>query len=623
MDNINQKIEDATQQDDAVYNKPTRAVPRPEANIGIDTGDHLFDNIVQAGVKGQLDISAIDSFSRVSQRRDEVYSLLDSMCEDSTVAAVLETYAEDATEHNEQGSIVWAESSNPDIGKFINFLLDSCRVDKHIYSWINCLCKYGDVYLRLYRKSDYDAQEDLFKDKEPLQESVKIQAYADNDHYVHYMEMEPNPAEIFELTKFGKTQGYIKAEVASSSLIKQTPQTLQPVYKFKKGDVTVFGPTEFVHAALEDNTSRIPEQVDIFLDNQDIDSDKAKYTYKVRRGQSLFYNTFKIWRELTLLENSLLLNRITKSAVTRMINVEVGDMPKEMVGPHLQGIKQLLEQKMAYDGGSSFSEYTNPGPIENNVYVPTHGGIGALTATTVGGDVNVGELTDIDHFKSKYFGALRIPKQYFGYTDDNAGFSGGESLSIISARYAKMIKRIQTTMLECLTDAINLMLLDKGLKTYIGKFDLHMLPPTTSEEVSRKEYVSNSVQLVTDIMNMLSDVTDSSIKLKILKSLLSSIVTDTEVIELIQQQIDLIESENAEEKEEAPTEEDEVIETDTDRVDDSEPLDLGNNLGLEASKNEPEDNAPVEQETANETILPTPDDLGIGDLSDSNNEEIK
>jgi hypothetical protein len=52
---------------------------------------------------------------------------------------------------------------------------------------------------------------------------------------------------------------------------------------------------------------------------------------------------FKTWRELSLLENSLLLNRITKSSIVRIISVEVGDMPKEQVGPHLMGIKGLIE----------------------------------------------------------------------------------------------------------------------------------------------------------------------------------------------------------------------------------------------------------------------------------------
>ena len=63
------------------------------------------------------------------------------------------------------------------------------------------------------------------------------------------------------------------------------------------------------------------------------------------------------------------------------------------------------------------SEYTDPGPMENNVYVPTHNGIGAISTQQVGGDVDVKSLADLDYFKNKYFGALRVPKQYFGETD--------------------------------------------------------------------------------------------------------------------------------------------------------------------------------------------------------------
>ena len=66
-------------------------------------------------------------------------------------------------------------------------------------------------------------------------------------------------------------------------------------------------------------------------------------SYTVKRGQSLLYNTFKTWRELQLLENSVLLNRVTKSSIVRLISVEVGDMPKEMIAAHLQGIKSLIE----------------------------------------------------------------------------------------------------------------------------------------------------------------------------------------------------------------------------------------------------------------------------------------
>ena len=111
-------------------------------------------------------------------------------------------------------------------------------------------------------------------------------------------------------------------------------------YKFSRNDVEVYAATDFVHGSLEDNSHRTPETVSIFNGERD---KEGTLSYTVRRGQSLLYNTFKTWRELSLLENSLLLNRVTKSSIVRIISVEVGDMPKEMVGPHLQGIKSLIE----------------------------------------------------------------------------------------------------------------------------------------------------------------------------------------------------------------------------------------------------------------------------------------
>ena len=607
-----------------VYHKETIAVPAPERGFGVDTKNTVFHNIINAAIGGQLDVNSLQSFTSITQSRNTVYGLLDSMCEDATIAAVLETYAEDATEYNDEGQIVWAESSDANIQKYVQFLLDTMNVDKNIYSWVYSLCKYGDIYLRLYRESDWK-QADLFdntKTKEQLNEDVKIKAYSQNDHYVNYMEMCPNPADIFELTKFGKTYAYINApsNPSANNQMNGSAYQLQGAmsYKFKKGDVDLHGPMDYVHACLQDNTSRTPEKIQIFTGESEEDSDSL--TYIVKRGQSLLYNVFKNWRELQLLESSVLLNRVTKSSIIRMISVEVGDMPKEQVGPHLAGIKALIEQKAAIKVGSSISEYTNPGPIENNIYIPTHEGIGAITTSQIGGDVDVKSLADLEYYQDKLFGALRVPKQYFGVTGDGAGFDGGKSLSVISSRYGKMIKRIQNTIIQCLTDAINLMLVDRGLKSYVNEFNIRMLAPTTQEELDRRENVAGKVQLVTDIMNMLGSIEDSNpVKLKILKSLLSNILTNGEVIGFIQDEIDKLE---------AQTDAEDDTEIDTETVDTTEDSD---NLSFDDSSASSMDDFSLTGETedssfdldnldssSSETIEPTSDltlpngeDLGV------------
>ena len=383
------------------------------------------------------------------------------------------------------------------------------------------------------------------KEKDSLKEDVNIITHDKDDRYVHYIESVSNPGDMFELTRFGKTMGYVEAPVKIQNVKQNTLANLyMPMqYRMRKGDVNIYEATDFVHAALEDTSARQPEEVDIFLDNNIEDENGKHVKYTVRRGQSMLYSAFKVWRELSLLESSVLLNRVTKSSIVRMISIEVGDMPKENVGAHLMSIKNLIEQKSAVNTGDNMQEYTNPGPIENNIYIPTHGGIGAISTQQIGGDVDPKKLTDLLYFQDKFFGSFRTPKQFFGVTDDAAGFNGGTSLSIISSRYGKAIKRIQNTLIQALTDVVNLMLLDKGLTAYINKFNLRMSAPITQEEIDKRDNVINKIGVVSDIMNTLSDVSSPSTKLKILKSLLSSSISDYEVIALLEEEIEKLQKE--------------------------------------------------------------------------------
>ena len=609
MTNI-ENNESAFVRDDELYNKKIKTKVPPERIQDVDLDKTLYSNIINAAECSKLDINAFESLNQTANNRNELYNMIDAMCEDGIISAIVETYAEDSTERNDAGNTVWVESPDPDVAKCVEYFLDTLNVNKNIYKWTYSLCRYGDVYLRLYRQSEYNDELFTCKDKKKeLNEDLKIIDYKRNDNYAHYMEMVANPAQMFELTRFGKTVGYIKAPVQAGILNKDdVTQFMNFTYNFKQQDLELYPATEFVHAALEDDVGRDEETVNIFLNNDDYNSNINAKTYKVRKGNSLLANVFKIWRELNLLQASVLLNRLTKSSIVRMINIEVGDMPKENVTKVLMDVKRLIEQKTAINKNSGMQEYTNPGPIENNVYVPTHNGIGSITTSQIGGDVDVKSLADLDYYQNLLFGSLRVPRQYFNFTDDSTGFNGGTSLTIISSRYAKMIKRIQNTMIQAITDAINLMLIDKGLDSYVNEFTIHMLVPTTQEEIDRRENLSNKVQLTSDIMNMLSDIEDPQAKLKILKSLLSNVIDDNDILSIIQEQIDQLEDEGSEEFTE--TTEPEIEEPSPRRTDD-----FNDTFGSELTDETPEETE-TQETSEEETILPSPEELGV-DLSDT------
>lgn len=643
-----------------------KPVPKKDPEIGVDTTDNLSSLLLDGVATSQIDLSSIDSFSNVAQTRESVFNLIDTMTEDDRVSAVLETYAEDTVETNEAGNSVWCESSNDDINKYVTNLLDSLNVNKNVYEWTYSLIKYGDVYLRLYRESDYGndllfGDNDLKKQSKQMNESIEdklknigeekeqpaqtlneeaqLIMHEPNDHYVNYVEMVSNPSEMFELTKFGKTMGYIQAPTRVQKVFNtNTAINDYMAYKMKKSDVLVYSATDFVHASLKSNNqSRCPEEVSIFLNDTDDESANAlKSTYKVKKGQSMLYNLFRVWRELTLLENSILLSRLTKSSVLRIINVEVGDMPKEKVRDLVTRLKSTIEQKTSLSVGDRAQEYTNPGPVENTLYTTSHQGTGVITATNVGGDYDPKQLTDLDYFLDKFYGALRVPKQFFNQTSDSTGFNGGSSLAIISSRYGKAVKRIQATVCQLVTDLVNLYLVDRKLFNYINKFTIKMQVPVTQEELDRRENQRNITGVINDIMGQINNVvTDDETKLEITKAMLTPVL-NTEVITLLQNQIDI--NKKAKDAGEAPAEtsekpkhNSEPSEPPSSEEPEKGPSSLDNKVGFGGNTEEPKEEtsteetstengteeetvAPVETQTTEngaESYLPSPNELGV------------
>lgn len=586
-----------------------QASPLPKQEIGIDTDSTLADSIVSAYESSSLSAADIERFSTISQSRETVYQLIDTMGRDSDISAVLETYAEDTTETNESGDIVWVESKDGNAASYCNYLLNLMNINKNIYAWAISLIKYGDVYVRLYRESDFidDKPKESAKKvlqeniiKKDLREDVNIIIHNKNDNYVSYVEMVDNPAEMFELTRFGKTVGYVKAptRVFRSTSPLDTSAYLNQFYNynFNEGDVEVYPADDFVHAKLEDTTPRAVETVSFDFN----DGKNTKTKYKVVRGQSILANAFKIWRLLSLLENSVVLSRVTKSSIIRVLQLEIGDMDKQSAQRKLVEIKQNIEQKTALHENESMGEYNNPGPVENTIYLTTHGGVGALTAQTLGGDVDPKQLTDLSYFQDKLYGAFRVPKQYFGHTEDGAGFNGGASLSIISSRYGKSIKRVQNALCQMITDLLNLKLIDKGYTNYVNNFVVRMKAPVTQEEIDARAAQSENIRNVQDILNTLSDVTTPATRIELSKALLTPYV-NSDVISILEKEYNRLKKEEENNPEEESNEEEShTTRTRTTRANSSPREDN------EESSNEPNE-------------LPTPEELGTG-LEEPNEE---
>lgn len=466
------------------------------SGIEIDVDDNLSEQLIDDTV-AKL-INNISEFRELSGNRAQKYDAFDEMEKDSVIAAALKMYADDATQYNLNGDVLWVESDDPNIALFGNRLIKVLRLNEHAWQHIYNLVKYGDIYLETFFNGE-DSFLDMDKISVPSSYGTVVNKHKPGSRIEEYVEMVPDPASVFELRKRGKTAGFLflpeldtnKTNVgqAYSIQIAGTDQRILPSDKY-------------VHISLGQASNRYPETFDISFSDDTKEGGFRVERYVVATGKSILEDVFRTYRELHLMEDSILLNRVTRSAITRILQVEVGDMPKNQVKEKLRQIKMMIEQKNFMDTDAGiFSNQASPGPVDNIVYVPTRNGNGAITASTIGGDVDPKTLIDIEYYQQKEAGGLNIPLSYLkAQSGDGGGLSSGTALTKLDNRYARTIKRIQTAYCAGIQTLFNIFAIKKGLLDYVNNFKVRMLSPSTIEDSDRDEQLNNRIGMVNDLL---------------------------------------------------------------------------------------------------------------------------
>jgi hypothetical protein len=93
-------------------------------------------------------------------------------------------------------------------------------------------------------------------------------------------------------------------------------------------------------------------------------------------------------------------------------------------------------------------------------------------------------------------------------------------------------------MIQAITDAVNLILLDKGLNSYVNNFTLKMKAPITQEEIDYRTDLTNRISAISNMQSLFNDVEDRGRKLAILKSLFETLNYNADIMTIIQDEID-------------------------------------------------------------------------------------
>ena len=166
-------------------------------------------------------------------------------------------------------------------------------------------------------------------------------------------------------------------------------------------------------------------------------------------GESVLQCVVKAFKQLGMLEDSVVIYRVVRAPERRVFYIDTGNMPPHKVKQYLEGVKNEVRQKRipnSQDGQDKIDSVYNPMSMaEDYFFATTANGRGSRVETLPGGE-QLGEITDLDYFKEKLFRGLRVPTSYMNsaakggqqYNDGKVGVAYVEEM-----RFANYVKRLQ------------------------------------------------------------------------------------------------------------------------------------------------------------------------------------
>jgi hypothetical protein len=215
---------------------------------------------------------------------------------------------------------------------------------------------------------------------------------------------------------------------------------------------------------------------------------KTKYDInQIVFGDGILAHAAKVFKQLSLLEDSVIIYRVVRAPERRVFYIDVGNMPAHKVKTYLESIKNEMRQKRIPSANSTGQERVdsayNPESQSEDYFFSVNGssGRGSRVETLPGGE-NLGQIADLDYFTQKLFRSLRIPTSYMrGSADGGSQVNDGKVgiAYIEELRFANYIMRLQDDLERVFDVEFKKFIKAVGLKinNLDNLFDLKMVPP--------------------------------------------------------------------------------------------------------------------------------------------------
>ena len=384
--------------------------------------------------------------------RTMVYSDYDNMDYDAIVASALDIISDECTLKNDMGEVLHIKSSDDDVQQILyNLFYDVLNIEFNLWSWIRQMCKYGDFFLK-------------------MEIAEKYGVYNVIPYTAYHIERQEN---------------YDK-EHPNAVRFKYSPEGI-----FAGGSGYYGTP----------NLGTFDNQPGIYFDNYEMAHFRLLTDVNyLPYGRSYLEPARRIFKQYVLMEDAMLIHRISRSPDRRIFYINVGSIPPNEVENFMQKTISTMKRTPLMD--SNTGEYNLKYNMQNlleDFYIPIRGNDVSTKIETSPG-LQYDGIQDVTYLRDKLFAALKVPKAFMGYEKD---LTGKATLAAEDIRFARTINRIQRIVLSELYKIALVHLYTQG---YTGEqltnFELELTTPSIIYDQEKIALLTQKVDLAQKIMDL-------------------------------------------------------------------------------------------------------------------------
>jgi len=408
-----------------------------ETNSLIDRYNRVYSSNATSLYGQQLNIN-------YQYLRTQLYSDYDTMDTDAIIASALDIISDECTLKNEMGEVLQIRSSDEDIQKILyNLFYDVLNVEFNLWSWVRQMCKYGDFFLKLE-----------IAEKFGVYNVIPYTAY-------HIERQEGYNKDAPSSVRFRyNPDGYVGGGYGQYGL---------PNTNTDNSTGIIFDNYEMAHFRLLTDVNYLPY------------------------GRSYIEPARKLFKQYVLMEDAMLIHRISRAPEKRIFYINVGAIPPNEVENFMK--KTISTMKKTPYINEQTGEYNLKYNMQNmleDFYIPVRGNDQTTKIDTTKG-LEYNGIEDVIYLREKLFAALKVPKAFMGYEKD---LSGKATLAAEDIRFARTIDRLQRILLSELYKIALVHLYTQGFKgETLTNFELFLTTPSIIYDQERVSLMKEKVEL--------------------------------------------------------------------------------------------------------------------------------